>query len=283
MLVKSSILLSEARKGGYAVGAFNVYSGEFIQAVAEAALEEKSPAIIQATWDVIERLGVDYVVKVVEAVALNKPVQIALHLDHGHNLIQVLQCIRAGFTSVMYDGSGLTFEENISSTEEICRIVHGLDVSMEAQVGHIKSSKEKIGGGEMYAGLTNPADAKRFVDATGIDAISISVGNVHGKLDGKAELRMDLIEEIGRLVDSPLVLHGGTGIPDEDVKEAVKLGVSKINIGTVVRNAFKTELRNSLTGDTSIHVNNLLLNSKKAMKEVIKEKIRLFGSSEKTR
>ena len=275
MLVKSSDLLSKAKRMGYAVGAFNICSCEFIQAVAEAAHEENAPVIIQVTWDVLENLGIDYVSKVTRAASEDNPIPISLHLDHGHDLIHILKVIKAGFQSVMYDGSKLTLEKNISSTKKVCQIAHDLGVSVEAQLGTIPSSTDAAS----VCRLTNASEAAKFVDETKVDALSIAVGNIHGKSEGKTELRIDLIEEIAKLTDAPLVLHGGTGISDEDVKEVIRLGVSKINVGTATRNAYRTELRNMLTSVPNIGVNELLLSLRKAMKDVIRAKILLFGSS----
>jgi len=304
MLVTNKELLVPARKSGYAVGAFNINNLETLLAVAEAAAEEKSPVIVAVTPSAIKYAGLAYLAKIVRTAAENKPVPMSLHLDHGEDFETVSKCIEAGFTSVMIDGSFLGFEENVALTKRVVDRARKFGVSVEAELGRLAGVEEKTVE-EREAVLTDPDAAEEFVRRTGVDALAVAIGTSHGayKFKGEAKLDFERLRLIAKKVDIPLVLHGASsvpawiiekatkygaellgakGIPEEHIKKAISLGISKINIDTDLRLAFTATVREVLTNSPKeFDPRKILGPAKEAMKEVVRGKMRLFGSSGK--
>ncbi|UMZ75134.1 class II fructose-1,6-bisphosphate aldolase [Natranaerofaba carboxydovora] len=282
-LVTVTELLKKAEEGNYAVGAFNVNNMEIIQALVESATEESSPLILQASQGAIKYAGIDYIVGLVETAAKQTDIPIALHLDHGTSFDQNMLCIRKGFSSVMYDGSEEPLEENIKKTAEVVRIAHAVGVSVEGELGRIAGTEDNINVEEEDAFLTDPDEAKTFVKETGVDALAVAIGTAHGPYKGKEpKLDFERLEKIKNLTNTPIVLHGASGVPDESIKKAIDLGVRKINIDTNIRQAFTKGVR-ELLGEKPDEYDprKILRPAKEEMKEVIKEKIRLFGCAGK--
>ena len=304
MLVPNKDLMIPARKNGYAVGAFNVQNLESVQAVAEAAVEEKSPAILQITPSVIKYAGLPYISGLVRTAAELSPVPLAMHLDHGEDFDTAAKCVAAGFSSVMIDGSFLSFEENVALTKRVIDVAHPKGVSVEAELGKLAGVEERSVE-EKDAILTDPEAAVEFVNKTDVDALAIAIGTSHGAYKFKSESKLDLerLRVIGKKISIPLVLHGASsvpqwivekatkygatfggakGVPEEELKKAIALGISKINIDTDLRLAFTATVREVLSNSPKeFDPRKILGPAKNAMKGVAKDKMRLFGSSGK--
>jgi len=304
MLVTNKKLLSAAMAKGYAVGAFNIQNLETLLAVVEASTEERSPVIAAVTPSTIKYAGLGYLAGMVKTAAESAPVPMSLHLDHGKDIETVSKCIDAGFTSVMIDGSRLNFEENIALTKRVTRLAHSKGISVEGELGRLAGVEEATVE-EKEAVLTDPEAAKEFVERTGVDALAVAIGTCHGayKFKGEPKLDFERLKAIRKKVKVLLVLHGASnipswiinkatkcgaelsgakGIPDEHIKEAISLGMTKINIDTDLRLAFTGAIREILTGSPKeFDPRKILGPAKEAVKEVIKGKMRLFGSSTK--
>lgn len=283
MLVTGKELLLDAQKNGYAVGAFNVNNMEIVQAIIEAAEETNSPVILQASQGGIKYAGVEYIAALGKLAGRNAKVPVALHLDHGTDFEQIVQCIRHGFTSVMIDASKYPLEENIERTKRIVEIAHAAGVTVEAELGKIGGTEDDITVDERDATFTDPEEAKRFVEETGVDYLAIAVGTAHGVYKGEPKLDFDRIEAIRKIVDVPLVLHGSSGVPEEAIKKAVPLGICKINIDTDLRIKFAEGVKKALSEKPDeIDPRKILKPAKAAMKEKIIEKMHIFGSAGKS-
>ncbi len=273
-------LLLDAQKNGYAVGAFNVNNMEIIQAIIGAAEELNSPVILQASQGGLKYAGVDYIAALGKLAANSAKVPVALHLDHGTDFDQVMQCIRNGFTSVMIDGSRFPLEENIEFTKKVVEIAHMVGVTVEAELGKIGGTEDHISVSEEDATFTDPQEAKRFVEETGVDYLAIAVGTAHGVYQGEPRIDFDRIKAIRELVDVPLVLHGSSGVPEESLKKAISLGISKINIDTDVRASFARAVKEYLEENPDqIDPRKILGPATETMKKTIMEKMQIFGSA----
>jgi len=298
-------LLHQAKKGGYAVGAFNMNNLEILQAIVSAAEAEKSPAILAVSEGAIQYAGLPYIVSMVHIASEQTSIPLSLHLDHGKDLEVILSCIENGFTSVMIDGSHLEFSENIAITKTVVEMAKKKTVSVEAELGRLKGIEEKISVSAQEAFLTDPEAADEFIKKTKIDALAIAIGTSHGayKFKGEAKLDFDRLKEIARKVDIPLVLHGASGvpqtvleraerfgaklpgakgIPDEAIQRAIPLGICKINIDTDLRLSFIGALREVLTTQPEeFDPRKILGPGREAIKQTVQLKMRLFGSSGK--
>ena len=279
-LVPISELLSKAERGSYAVGAFNCNNMEIVQAIIAAAEAENSPVIMQASQGAIKYAGIDYITAMARIAAENASVPVALHLDHGTSFEQVMLCIRKGFSSVMIDGSKHAFEENIELTNRVLAVARAVGVSVEAELGKIGGTEDDIHVDDKDALFTNPEEAREFVERTGVDALAVAIGTAHGQYKGIPELDFPRLEKIRSLVNIPIVLHGSSGVADQDIVKAIKLGVRKVNIDTNIREAFVQACRDVLDKDArEIDPRKVLGPAREAATEIIREKIRLFGSS----
>lgn len=275
-------LLLAARKGGYAVGAFNCNNMEIVQAIVRAAEAEKAPVIIQASQGAIKYAGLEYIAALGRLAAEQASVPVGLHLDHGTSFEQAIRCIRHGFSSVMIDGSHLSFEENVALTGEVVRVAKAVGVSVEGELGRICGTEDDISVCDRDAAFTDPKEAALFVERTGVDSLAVAVGTAHGVYKGDPDLDFERLRVINDLLGIPLVLHGSSGVPHQDIREAVALGVTKVNIDTDVRAAFvegvKTVLQES---PGEIDPRKVLGPARENMEQKIREKIRVFGSSGK--
>lgn len=279
-LVPMAQLLIKAQAEGYAVGGFNMNNLETLQAIIEVAEEEKSPVIVQLSEGALKYVGLEYAVACVKAAAEQVSVPVALHLDHGGSFKKIMQCIRGGFSAVMIDGSKLPFEENIALVQKVVEAGHSVGVTVEAELGKIGGTEDDHTLDEREASMTKPSEAKEFAERTGIDALAIAIGTAHGPYKGKPELDFKRLEEIRAIVNIPLVLHGASGVYDEDIQRAISMGICKININTDFQQAFIGKVRDVLANDSKVYDPRKVLGpAKEAMKEVVRTKIRLFGSN----
>lgn len=282
MFVSTKEILQEADSHRYAVGAFNINNMEIIQAISDAAQELHSPVILQASQGAIKYAGIDYIASLGKLVADKYSIPIALHLDHGTDFNEIIKCIRKGFTSVMIDASKYSLDENIRRTKEIVRIAHSVGVSVEAELGKIGGTEEQIVVSDAEATYTDPEEAKIFVEETGIDSLAIAVGTAHGIYKGVPKIDFDRIKEIDQRVQVPLVLHGSSGVDYESLKKAVEMGICKINIDTDIRATFAKAVQEFVKDNPKeIDPRKILGPARDAMKEIVKEKIQVFGSNGK--
>lgn len=275
-------VLGPAEKGSYAVGAFNANNMEIVQAIVEAAVEERSPVILQASQGAIRYAGLEHIVSLVKTAAMGTDLPVVLHLDHGTAFDQVMRCIRHGFSSVMYDGSALPLEENIATTCRVMEVARAAGVSVEGELGKIGGTEDDVSVEERDALFTDPAEAKRFVDETDVDALAVAIGTAHGPYKGEPRLDFDRLKRIRELTGIPIVMHGASGVPDGSIKKGIELGVRKINIDTELRQAFTGGIKSFMAKDPdNIDPRKMLAPAKEAMKAVIKEKMHLFGCAGK--
>ncbi|MBU2566950.1 class II fructose-1,6-bisphosphate aldolase [Patescibacteria group bacterium] len=304
MLVPAIKILKPARARGYAVPAFNINNLEFLKAVVEAATKLRSPIIVQTSEGAIEYAGMDYLIAMVK-VAAKAPIPIALHVDHGKNLDTIKLAIKSGYTSVMFDGSALSYKENVSKTKQVVKWAHAKKISVEAEIGAIAGIEDFVSVEEKDAHLTNPKQAAEFAKQTGCDSLAIAIGTAHGayKFKGQTHLDIERLKQIAKLVKLPIVLHGASGVAedvvklaeyhgakigkargvlDEDIKKAIKYGVSKINIDTDLRLAFTAGVREAMDEmEEVIDPRKLLKPAYLLMRETAQNKILLFKSEGK--
>lgn len=279
MLVTGKQLLEHADKNGYAVGAFNVNNMEIVQAIIEAAEETQSPVILQASQGGLKYAGVEYIAELGKIAARNASVPVAIHLDHGTDFAQVMQCIRYGFTSVMIDGSQYSLEDNIAITKKVIEVAHAVGVSVEAELGKIGGTEDDIVVDHKDALHTDPEEAVRFVKETGVDFLAVAIGTAHGKYKGEPKLDFDRLKEIRSKIDTPLVLHGSSGVSYDDLKKAIEIGVSKINIDTDVRIAFTKGVSEAIKDNPNeFDPRKIIGPAREEMKKSIMEKMEIFGS-----
>jgi fructose-bisphosphate aldolase class II len=302
MIVNLKKVLQRAQKGRYAVPAFNINDLEILWAVLRAAEAEKSPLIIQTSEGAIEYAGLDYLVSAVEVAAKTK-LPVVLHFDHGKNLSLLHKAINGGYSSVMFDGSLLPYDENVRDTEKVVRWAHARGVSVEAELGAIRGVEDLVSVSEREAILTNPGEAAEFVRKTGCDALAVAIGTSHGayKFKGKPKLDILRLQKIRKAVKIPLVLHGASGVPqdivkmaiscgadlaeakgvsDSEIKKAIANGICKINIDTDLRLAFSAAVRCKLKEDKkAIDPRKILGPAMELMQDIARRKMRLCGSA----
>jgi fructose-bisphosphate aldolase class II len=299
MLVSSKKLLLKAQKKGYAVGQFNVYNLESAQAVIAAAEREKSPIILGITEKSIDYVGLSELALIIRDLAKRSKVPIVLHLDHGRTIEVVRDCLKVGFTSVMFDGSFYNLSTNIKLTQKAVKAAHNKNIQIEAELGRLGFINKKA------RSFTDPDEAEKFVKKTKVDSLAIAVGTSHGayKFTGESFIDIERIKLVRKKVQIPLVLHGASGalsdlvgqanhygakikktsgVSDELIKKAIKVGISKINIDTDLRLAFNAGLRQNLSQNKSEFDPRLLLKpAYREITEIVSQKIKLFGSRNK--
>jgi ketose-bisphosphate aldolase len=269
-------MLALARKNHFTVGAFNVLNMETIQAVVRSADKAASPVIVQVYHEDLQFGGAAYYRALVDAAAAEVSVPVCLSLDHGQRYEQALECIEAGFTGVMIDLSTADFNENTENTKRVVREAHARGISVEAELGQIfdaDSSNEKIA-----TGFTDPKIAREFTILTGIDALAVSVGTAHGIYAAKPKINFELLEELIRTIDIPIVVHGGSDTPDEDVRKMVGMGIAKLNIGTDLMHAYNRGILEYLgQGDNRVPPRTVMANARKRVEEVVTRKLALLN------
>jgi len=282
-LVSMTEMLNKALEGKYAVGQFNINNLEWTQAILAAAEEEKSPVILGVSEGAARHMGgfktvVMMVKGLLEDMKITVPV--AIHLDHGSSFEKCKEAIDAGFTSVMIDASHHPFEENVETTKAVVEYAHSKGVSVEAELGTVGGQEDDvIADGVIYA---DAQECKELVEKTGIDCLAPALGSVHGPYKGEPNLGFKEMEEIKNLTNMPLVLHGGTGIPEADIKKSISLGTSKINVNTENQIAFALKVREVLAADAEVYDPRKFIGpGRDAIKATVIGKIREFGSSNK--
>lgn len=303
MLATLKQVLTKADKGRYGVGAFNINNLEIMQAIVNAASKLKSPVILQTSEGAIKYAGMKYLKVMVAEAARENKIPIVLHLDHGRNIEIIKEAIKTGYTSVMVDGSNLPFEENIALTQKVVGWAHAKRVSVEGELGTIGGAEEKIVARKII--YTDPKTAKEFVERTGVDALAVAIGTSHGayKFAGAAKLDIERLRIIKKTVNVPLVLHGASGVPewlvhsaehygaklgkpegvpDDQIKAAIKNGISKINTDTDIRLAFDAGVREVIaTAPQEFDPRHILGRARELMQDVAEHRIKLFGSAGK--
>ena len=276
-----------AQQEGWAVGAFNANTMEQVQAIVSAAQAEDAPAIIQVSHRALKYIGngseiqgLKYIAAVGKVAAESVTVPIALHLDHGTEM-EVLQAIALGFTSVMFDGDALPFEENISVTKRLCETARSVGVCMEAEIGEVPKPDGKAFN-EADIALTDPDEAVQFAEATGVDLLAIALGSVHGLKTKQISLDLERLTTIRKRVSVPLVLHGSSGVSDKDIKQGVTMGLAKVNVATQLSQAFTVAIRKVLSEDKEVvDPRKYLVEGRSAQTEIVRERIQFLGASGK--
>ena len=236
-LVTSKEILLDAQKGHYAIGAFNVENMEMVMAVLAAAEEQKSPVIMQTTPGTIKFAGVDFYFANVAAAAKRAKVPVVMHLDHGNSFSMAMSAFRAGYTSIMIDGSKLPFEDNIALTKSVVEACHAGNVPVEGELGKVGGKEDDLEN-EDDNPYTDPQEAKIFVEKTNVDFLAVGIGTAHGVYKKEPKINLEVLEKISKIVDTPLVMHGTSGVPDNTVKDCITRGICKVNYATDLRIAF---------------------------------------------
>jgi fructose-bisphosphate aldolase, class II len=281
-LVGSREMLYRAMEERYAIGAFNISSLDMIWPIVEAAEAERAPIILQTAPSQIDFMRLDLVAAVAKAVASAASVPIALHLDHGADYQQNVACLRAGYTSLMYDGSSKPYAENVATTSKIVELAHAVGVGVEAELGAVLRIANCPTPEEVAACLTQPEEAQQFVEATGVDYLAVAVGTVHNMIVRSAKIDLPRIAALRAATRRPLALHGGSGVPHEVTAEAVQNGICKINVSTELVKQLRLGMENAYAENPAELRPAFLMPSALALvREAAAEKIRLFGSAGK--
>ncbi len=278
MLVNLKEILSVAQRHDFTVGAFNITEAMNFRTVFETAEKLKSPAILAVStqeFDLVYPQFYDYI----KPLLMNSRNVYCLHLDHGHNMKNILAAIRSGFTSVMIDGSSLPLEENIQLTKSVCDLCHLIDVSVEGELGMIGVNNYEKGTVDSVS-YTDPMQAKQFIEQTNVDALAVAIGTAHGLYPKNyvPHLNFDLLKKLNQISEVPLVLHGGSGNPDAEIRKACELGIRKVNISSEYKVAFADELRKILNETDDFTFSAIMPKALPKAKQVIKNKMYLFDS-----
>jgi len=284
MLVSSKELVLDAQKKGYAVPAINTQGGNYdiIRACVEAAEEVKSPIMLAMYVANVHYYGMDWFANVAKTFGGKVSVPVAIHLDHGDTFENCVKAINYGFTSVMLDCSRDSIEENARKTNEVISCAHAVGVSVEAEVGELQRL-DGNGEAKENKNLANVDDVKKFIDNCQPDMLAVGIGNAHGFYKGKPNIRLDVLEDIRKITDIPLVLHGCTGMEKAVVRKAIKIGITKINFGTLIRHKFMEFYKEGIdTLDHNAHTWMVAQYAEQKLKAVINDIITLSGSNGKT-
>ncbi len=280
-LVTTKELMLKAQEGGYAIGAFNVENMEMVQAVIAAAEEMRSPVIMQTTPSTVKYADLDYFYANAKVAAQKASVPAAIHLDHGSSFELAMKALRAGYTSIMIDGSHGTFEENIAVSKAVADACHPSGVPVEAELGKVGGKEDDLDGGEGNP-YTDPEQARIFVEATGVDSLAVAIGTAHGVYKGIPKLDVDRLSEIRKVVSIPLVLHGTSGVPDETVQECIRRGICKVNYATDLRIAFTKGVKAVLDANPdTIDPKKYGASGREEVKQYVIGKIKVCGSEGK--
>jgi tagatose 1,6-diphosphate aldolase GatY/KbaY len=280
-LVTTKEILLKAQKEKYAVGAFNVENMEMVIAVLSAAEEMNAPVIMQTTPSTLKYAGVDYFFGNVKAAADKTTIPVALHLDHGTDFALAVQAMKAGYTSIMIDGSHNEYEENIAITKRVVDVATAIGIPVEAELGKVGGKEDDLDGG-VGDSYTNPEEAKEFVERTGVSSLAVAIGTAHGFYKGEPKLDFDRLSSLQKAVSIPLVLHGASGVPDVAVQEAVQKGMAKVNFATELRVAYSKGIKEYLKAYPETYdPKKYNLAGMDTVKELVKHKIEVCGSRNK--
>lgn len=277
-LVNPLSFIKEAEAKGRAIASFNIHNLETVQAVAEVAAEENCPVIFQTTPGTLKHAGIPYIAAMVKTAAKLYDVPMALHVDHCSCPDTIMECIRWGYTSVMIDTAHLAYEENVEMVKQVVEAAHKHGVAVEGELGKIGGVEDDLIVADKDAAFTVPSQAADFVQKTGIDMLAIAIGTAHGEYKGEPNLDFNRLTEIRKLVDIPLVLHGASGVPDYQIKEALSRGISKINIATELKIPMANAIKEVFANKPSENDPRQYMGAaKEAVKAIVCEKIRLCG------
>lgn len=280
MYVTLKEILKNTRNEKFAVGAFNIHCLEMIPAMIKAAETKNSPIILQVSPTTCRYIGFKLLVNVVKTLAEQVNVNVTLHLDHTKDFETIKKAIDSGFSSVMIDSSALPLEENIVKTRQVVQYASKHGVSVEAELGTIGGTEEGVAVNDGKIKYTRPENAVKFIEATGIDALAIAIGTSHGQFKSKAKLSFDVLKNNHDVTNIPLVLHGGTGVSDDDLKKCVSEGICKLNVGTELNVAWVTAAKETFEkAKVNDSCRDLVIPSNDAVQKVIENKIDLLGSS----
>jgi len=280
MLSSTQELLETARRNSYAIGSFNVYNLEGVKAVINAAESLRSPAMLQLHPSAL-KYGQSPLIALCLAAAAASTVPIAVHLDHSTSVQDIQTTLAAGVRSIMADGSPMPYAENLDFTRKMTQLAHRYGAIVEAEIGRISGTEDGLTIAEKEAKMTDPDQAVEFVRATQVDALAVTIGNVHGEYQSPPKLDFPRLAEIRKRVNIPLVLHGASGLPGDMISRSIQLGVCKFNVNTEVRQAYLQSLQSELCGDTLPDLLDVTAGAIVAMEQVIIEKLNLFGSADK--
>lgn len=277
MLTNLKTILDVAYANKYAVGSFNGYNSETFRGIIEAGKETKTPIILAFGAKYLTNFSLESAAALTKSLAEDLDIPVCLHLDHCSDMDVVFRAIKAGFGSVMYDGSMLPYEQNLANTKKVCDVAHACGVSVEAELGSLAAGdKSHEGSADDKEVYTDPKLAKEFVEFTKVDALAVSVGTVHGLYKGKPNIRFDILEEINKEVGIPLVMHGGSGIPEEDILKSIANGISKINVNTEIA-TYAVEQTAKYLQEKQPHFSVLSLKQEEFVKDIVKKYIAFFG------
>ena len=271
-LVFGKEVLDRANSEGYAVGAFNFTNLETLQAIIQAAEAKKSPVIVQTSEGTIKYMGLENIVALSHVMAMDSDVPVVLHLDHGKDMDIVNSCITKGYTSVMYDGSSMSYEDNVANTRRVVESAGLMGVSVEAELGQLGT------GADLF---TDPEQACDFAAQTGVDCLAVSIGTQHGPFKSPPKLDFERISAIKEKVGIPLVMHGSSGVSFEDVRKAVSCGINKVNINTDIRQVFTTAVRDVLKDKKVYKIRDYLTVARDAVQKIVEKHMDNLGSSGK--
>lgn len=279
MLVNMKELLKDAQDGNYAVGSFSVANMEMVLGVLKAARELSAPVILQIAEVRLKQSPLEIIGPLMVAAAENADTPVAVHFDHGKTEEKIKQALDLGFTSVMFDGSHLPLDENIATTKRIIDIAGKYNASVEAEIGCVGGSED--GSEDIAINCTKPQDAVRFEAETGVDALAIAIGNAHGNYKDVPKLRFDILQKVNEMTNTPLVLHGGTGISPDDFVKCSKNGIKKINIATATFDCVEQSVRQAYEQDAINGYYDLHLAEIDGAYQNAKKHIMIFGSNNK--
>ncbi|MCT4618221.1 MAG: class II fructose-bisphosphate aldolase [Marinisporobacter sp.] len=279
MLANLNVVLEGVAKSDFAIPGFNVFGYEDAVAVVRAAEELNTPVILMTNKVAVSHMPIDLLAKILRSVAESAKVPVCVHLDHATDFETIAKAIKAGYTSVMFDGSQLPFEENIEKTREVVRLAHACNVTVEAEIGAVGYSDPALNVNARY---TEPEEAKTFAEKTGVDALAVAIGTLHRMETQGAEIQYDRLDAIEKLTDTPLVIHGSTGIKDEDLRKIAKYSVAKVNIGTALRMVFGNTMREEMTNNPKEFDRiNLFQKPMVEVEKEAKKKMELLGITKK--
>ncbi|EFT7232457.1 tagatose-bisphosphate aldolase subunit KbaY [Salmonella enterica] len=278
-IISTKYLLQDAQEKGYAVPAFNIHNAETIQAILEVCREMKSPVILAGTPGTFKHIALEEIYALCSAYSTSFDIPLALHLDHHESLDDIRHKVNAGVRSAMIDGSHFPFEENVKLVKLVVDFCHSRDCSVEAELGRLGGVEDDMSVDAENAFLTDPQEAKRFVELTGVDSLAVAIGTAHGIYTKKPKIDFQRLAEIREVVDIPLVLHGASDVPDEYVRRTIELGVCKVNVATELKIAFAAAVKKwfieNPDGNDPRYYMRVGMN---AMKEVVRSKITVCNS-----
>ena len=279
-LVNPMEFIGKARENGVAISSFNIHNLETVQAVAEGAAEENCPVIIQTTPGTLKHAGIEYIAAMVKTASEMYSVPMALHLDHCTSFDTIVKCIRNGYTSVMIDTAHLPYDENVAMVRKVAEIAHAAGVAVEGELGRIGGVEDELSVDDRTASFTVPSEAVDFAEKTGIDMLAIAIGTAHGEYKGTPDLDMERLSEIRNVIDIPLILHGASGVPDDQIRESIKRGIAKINIATELKIPMAQAIKDCFAASPKENDPRKYMGSAiNAVKEVVRQKIRLCGGT----